>query len=270
MCIHVNKRLQLTVCFSIIITAVFLHAVTASAANNKWRPEINFELVSINDFGHGDQVFYSSYLKQSWTTPVQISNSSSHVYHPAVSRGHDNQKWIVWTQEDKIGKHLYYSVFSNQRWSKAKKINTETKDNRSASLIVDDYDMPWLAWEGADDGYSDVFWCKWNGKEWGKPVKAHRENDVPDIRPGLSLSEAGSVELSWMTYQGDKYVNAIVTLDDSKPGLRNYRQMEKRNDNGFYTKFAIPPLPSFVKKKHKAALFLRTLEGSGSVPVDHF
>jgi hypothetical protein len=225
------------------------------------------ELVFSADLGNGEQIFSSSYSDDDWTIPVQISDSSNFVFHPVISKGPDLKKWVVWTVADTGGKFLYYSVYNGSRWSRAKKIITEIKDNRSAALIVDNANTPWLAWEGAGKKYSDVFWSRWHGSGWDAPVKAHAENNVPDVQPELALDASGNIVLSWQTFLDGKYVTASRVLNGTR-GLISVS--EKKMKEKIHEQVRLPALPAFIKESHKATLFIKTKTGSESVPLHRF
>jgi hypothetical protein len=242
-----------------------------SAESMDTTPELQgLQLVFTADYGKGEQVFYSSYKKNDWTIPVQISESKNFVFHPVSSMGSDGKKWTLWTQADKKGKFLYYSVFSNSRWSLAKKIDTRMNDNRAATLVVDNNNIPWIAWLGEEKKYTDVFWTRWNGSGWDSPVKAHADNKVPDVQPQLALDDSGHVRLSWQTFIDGKYVVVSKTWDEQQRRLEKLARPGKSITKKIKEQVQLPPLPAFIKEPHKATLFIKTTVGTESVPLIHF
>ena len=165
----------------------------------------NIQLVWSADYGQGDQVFYSSYEKNTWTTPVQLSDSTEMVFHSAISSGDDGKIWAVWTRQDKKKSFLEFTVYNSSKWTKPSKIDTGMDSNKAVTIIVDKNNIAWIAWTGIEKMYSDVFWSRWNGQGWDLPVKIHADNNVPDIKPTLALSDSGQVFLSWKTFANGQY-----------------------------------------------------------------
>jgi hypothetical protein len=262
--IVVSEPLILTVCslFLLLFTPV-VHAENTEPLSTLQE----LQLVFSADYGSGEQIFFSSYQKNNWTIPVQISDSPNFVFHPVSGIGSDGKIWVVWTQADNKGKFLYYSVFSNSRWSQSKKIETQMKDNRSATLIVDTDNIPWLAWLAVEKTYSDVFWSRWNGSGWDSPIKAHADNNVPDIQPGFSLQESGRIRLSWQTFVDVGYVTASKIWDQQQSQLEQSVAAAKNAEKKIQERVELPALPSFIKEPHKATLFIKTDVRAEAVPL---
>lgn len=254
---------------TIVLFLTFLFSAPAYSEGGEGKSMQAVELVYTDSHTDGEQVFYSIFEKNRWTRPVQISNSSNYVFHPVVSSGPDRKKWVIWAQDDGDGTFLYYSVNNGARWSQARRITTGINDNRSATLVVDKSNTPWLAWTGVEKKYSDVFWSRWHGKGWETPVRAHEENEVPDVEPALALDAAGGVLLSWRTFSSGKYITASRLLKKPSKGLEQMAGSEKALRKAIPKRSDFPEFPSFVKD-HKASVFLKTSEGSQSIPLSRF
>lgn len=222
---------------------------------------------SASNYGRGEQIYFSSYKKNRWDNPVQLSDSSDMVFQPACSFGFDGTGWVVWARQDNQGIFLQFSVYSDSLWMDAVTIDTGMNNNKAVTIIVDRDNVPWIAWTAIDDKYPDVFWSKWNGKRWEVPVRAHDHNSVPDVQPALSLDETGKVVLSWQTFAGGKY----MTMSQCWNGKQWQAVSNKPNNEirqkllqGWKGEFSFP---DFVEDPRKAMLFIQGKNEAGSFPL---
>ncbi|MBU1650473.1 MAG: hypothetical protein KKF37_14105 [Proteobacteria bacterium] len=232
------------------------------------KQEQDTELVwSAKNYGQGEQIYYSSFKKNKWTTPVQLSHSTDLVFQPASSSGTDGKVWVVWSRQDNSGSFMQFSVYSASKWTPPRQINTGMDNNKAVTVVVDRDDTPWIAWTAIDDMYPDIFWSRWNGQEWDLPLKAHKENKVPDIQPALTLDESGHVNLSWQTYLDGKYmvVSQIWTgkqwqtvQNESGKNIRKKLMQENKKTLS---------IPDFVEDPRKATFFIKGNDGAGSIPL---
>ena len=229
--------------------------------------EDEVKLVWSADYGHGEQVFFSSFEKNTWTSPVQLSDSTELVFHSAISSGDDGRIWAVWSRQDKKKSFLEFTIFSSSKWVKPRKINTGLDNNKSVTVIVDKNNIPWIAWAGVEDKYPDVFWSRWNGQRWDLPVKVHADNDVPDINPALVLDDSGYINLSWQTFADGKYVTVSKTWDGQQWQVSSL-DSEKVEINTIFAEHKIMPnIPEFINDRRRATFFIKGNDGAGSIPL---
>ncbi len=180
------QAVSLIVCFLLVL---IMSRMSFAGPEEQTVALQNLQIVWSADYGKGEQIFVSSFKNKDWSVPVQVSEAKGFVFHPALSVGKDGKQWVLWANTNKKGKTLYFSTASSGLWSKPQAIDTGLKENRNVTVMVDADQTPWIAWTAADKKYSDVFWSRWNGQKWEKPVKAHSDNDVPDLRPELILDK---------------------------------------------------------------------------------
>lgn len=221
-------------------------------------------LVWSAEHGRGEQVYFSRYDRGSWSPPVQLSDDVALVFQPVVGSGSDGKVWAVWSRQDTDGSHLHYCVGNSGKWEKPRHLDTGMSSNTSAAVVVDRNNTPWLTWTGIDDTYPDIFWSRWNGKGWSAPVKAHEENNVPDLHPSLVLDEAGNVLLSWQTYAKGKYVSVTRSWDGHQwqtASSEAVTNMRLKSSN--FVRREIAPVPAFIADSRKATMHIK-YNGSAS------
>ena len=216
---------------------------------------------------HGEQIYYSSYEKEKWLAPVQLSDSADLVFQPAVGSGSDGKTWVVWSRQDKNGSFLQFTVYNSSCWTKPLQIDTGMNNNKAVTIIVDRHNIPWIAWTAIENIYPDIFWSRWNGQGWDLPVKAHSENEVPNLQPTLALDELGNITLSWLTYNNRKY----VTVSQVWAG-RQWQMAPNESEKNIQEKIiqgckAIVLVPDFVEDHRKATLFIRKKDSACSLPL---
>ena len=258
-------RWAITVLFCYLFIVLFAQNCFAQIQKESVQ-EQDIQLVWSANHGQGEQVFFSTYTDNQWTIPVQISNSSDFVFKPVSSVGNDGKIWVLWTQNTEKGNFLQFTV-RNSKWSEVQQIYTGMDNNRAVTVIVDANSTPWIAWTGTEESYSDVFWSRWNGQGWSKPVKAHADNNVPDVHPVLAINDSGHIVLSWQTYANEKYVTLSQYWDD-----RQWQQIPQGLDVTIEIKKIcsskeLPPVPDFIKEPHKATFFVKTTDGAVSIPL---
>ncbi|MFH2122646.1 MAG: hypothetical protein ABIJ50_04095 [Pseudomonadota bacterium] len=211
----------------------------------------------------GEQVYFSSYEKGRWTTPVQLSDSGDLAFHPTVSSGVDGRLWVVWTREDEKGSFLQFSTFNSSLWTKPRQIDTGMNNNKSATIVVDRNNSAWIAWTSVTEIYSDIYWSRWDGVQWAKPIKAHADNKVPDLNPILSLDDSGQIILSWQTFANGKYMTVSQKFD---------KKQWKNTSNVYRESLAtkqknLPHPPDFIKEFRKATISVKENGSSWSTPL---
>jgi hypothetical protein len=259
------SRLYLLILWSFFVLS---SSVSSAQTPEPIGQEQDVKLVwSASNYGHGEQIYYSSYKKNSWDNPVQLSDSTDMVFQPACSFGFDGKVWVVWSRQDKKGSFLQFSVSSDSRWMEPVTIDTGMSNNKAATIIVDRDNVAWIAWTAIDDQYPDVFWSKWKGKRWEIPVRAHDLNSVPDVQPALSLNEAGNVILSWQTFAGGKYVTLSQGWNGKQWQAVSHQPGEEIRQKLLQGEKGRVPVPTFVEDPRKATLFIKGKNEAGSFPL---
>jgi len=229
--------------------------------------QAHYSLVWTADYDEGEQVFFSSDEQKHWSLPVQVSSATGMVFHAVSSSGSDGNKWAVWSEQNERGSFLLFSVNNSNRWLPSRRIETGMTNNKFSSMVVDTKNNPWIAWTASKESYSDIFWCKWNGNRWGRVVKAHSDNNVPDINPSLVLSESGDVLLSWKTIKDGGYVTVSQVWDGSNWNMVSEEIIEKSTMNIISAATTLSLPKNFDEDPRKTSLSIKSIEGAISVPL---
>lgn len=259
------RRGATVLCFVAVLLST--QVLSAQPSGNSVRND-ELKLVWTADYGQGEQVYFSSYEKESWSAPVQLSDSTDLVFQSAVSSGADGRIWVIWARQDKKRSFLEFTMYDSSRWSKPQAIETGIDRNKAVTVLVDQDNTPWIAWTGIVNMYPDIFWSRWNGQAWTPPVKAHADNNVPDIHPILSLDDSGHILLSWQTISSNKYITVAQVWDGRQWQAVSKQEAEKQLlKTAELGKKTIPSIPEFIQDSRKATLFIRGNDGSVSMPL---
>ena len=223
-------------------------------------------LVWTAKYDDNEQVFFSQYLKDKWTIPVQISSGASTKFHATGTIARNGVVWIAWTQVDKKGNFLYLASIRNGVFAKAKKINTDMVDNREATIAIDGSNRVLLAWTAIDKNYPDIFWLIRNGQKWSKTKKVHINNNVPDGGPSLITDENANIFLSWKTYSDGASVGRFKKLTGGF--WQDDVQYEKWYNTIMKTRRKhTPKLPKSVWEAGNATYLFMDSYGAGVLPA---
>jgi hypothetical protein len=273
MAIFVTKKLHIAYsipCIAVSILLLLLHSAIASEIDPSDPPKQDVKLIWAENYGQGEQIYFSSYENNTWQSPLQLSNSLELVFHASVSSGTDGKIWAVWTSKEKEVSFLEWSVSDSSKWSKPRRIYNGLDTNKAATIIVDTNNIPWLAWAGVQNKYPDIFWSRWNGKGWDPPVKAHEDNKVPDLAPKLILDGIGRIVLSWQTFANGQYVTVYKVWDGYKWQQEPDLLTMKKSMSTFSKSKRFPDIPNFIKDTGKATYFIKETYGAGSIPLSDF
>ncbi len=152
-----------------------------------------------------DHIHYQRFSGEAWTHKVRVSEENMANLHPSVDSGTDGITWIVWTGVTGTGSSLFFSMFDGTDWSYPQEINTGFQSNTSPCVVVDGDNTPWIVWAGLNGVDDDIFLSKWNGYVWQTPEMVNLENDVPDIRPTISINADNHPTITWFSFEGDTY-----------------------------------------------------------------
>lgn len=255
--------------FFIFSTLVFLLSVNNSIALSKEKPHTfdTLNLVWTANYGEeGEQVYTSSFAKKKWSIPVQISKTSEYVFHSTGTVAEDGSLWVVWTESEKKKKHLYFSTNKEGQWSKPSQIVTGMDDNRNVTIVTDSDGQPFLAWTGVDKKYSDIFWSRIVQGAWSIPLKAHDQNNVPDVDPALWFTADGDIALSWQTFTEGSPVTAFLQWDGKSWVKKKQRFRESHSKIQRLRSESLPLIPKFIQEQHKTEFFFKDKYGTGTIP----
>jgi hypothetical protein len=245
---------RLFLCFM----AVFLLLTTAQAREN----QVDVYIAWTGRVGSHEQVFLSHLEGGHWSKALQLSNSRTMAFWPAVASDGQGRTWAVWSQYDRADgetSSLYYiRKTGSSPWSRPERINTGLKKNSKAELVVDGHGVVWLAWEGIDDMYPDIYVSSWSASGWTTPRKMHQPNRVPDINPRLMTDEQGAVCLTWKTFTENGYRPLAARLSDTGwMHVAGDCSLLKQSMQAEVRALRLPSFAAFVEDARQGRVFLR-------------
>jgi len=256
----------------LIVNLLLSHGLCAQITkSSKQEQEQDIKLVwAAQNYGQGEQIYFSNLSKNNWSPPIQLSHNSDLVFQPASSAGTDGKIWVVWSVQNDNGSFLQFTVFGSSGWMPSTQIDTGINNNKAVTMVVDRHNVPWMAWTAVTDMYPDIYWSRWDGREWQPPVRAHDENTVPDTQPALTLDESGNMKLSWQTYRDGRYRTMSQIWDGQRwqavanNSAETIQMKWLKEDKGRFL------VPRFVEDPRKASLFMRRSDGAGSISLSLF
>ena len=150
-------------------------------------------------------IYFTERINQKWSNPKRLSFSKNPEVMPTLISNKKGEIWVVWTELLNIGGKLQFSLFKNGRWMPPQQIRTNTTSDMAPSTIVDQNGDVWLAWSGTDMGDDEIYSSRWHNGRWGEPMRVNADDGWPDVLPQMSLTEEGTLKISWSGYDGKKY-----------------------------------------------------------------
>ena len=209
-------------------------------------------------------LYFSTQDGGEWSNPEVISASPLPDILPALGSNSRGDVWLVWTQLEDVTGSLKFRRRVNGEWLAVETFVTDLKTDMAPALIVDSKGILWLAWSGVADQDDDIYYSRWLGTKWAEPALAHPDNSVPDVLPELTLSSQGNPQLSWQSYDGEKYVTMVREWDGKQWGLlRDHDMLMQRSvrQHQLYDS-AMKDLPVFISDFSQASLLLKGTPGS--------
>jgi hypothetical protein len=122
---------------------------------------------------------------------------------------------IVWVENAKRDNRLMsITKQPSGKWSRPLIIASSKNELSSPSLMRAPDGSSFVAWASDESGDDDIYFARYSDAKWSSAKVAHGENRVPDILPTLSVSNDGSIALSWRTF-----VNPNIGYEDKLMNL---------------------------------------------------
>jgi hypothetical protein len=108
--------------------------------------------------------------------------------------------------------------------------------------------LTWSAFDGEDD---EILWSlRQPSGRWWPPIRAHDDNQVPDITPALLASEE-RVFLAWSRFEAGEYRTRLAVFEGS-----GFRELGWVGEGGML-------FPEFVENSGPPVLLLRNVRRPG-------
>lgn len=203
------------------------------------------EIVWSQTDGLRDEIYYSMTEEGEWEPPEKLTDNNSNNLHPAFAAAPNGSRWVFWSAVQHDGISIEYLVGQDGEWSAPRTINMEEISSAIApSVLIDKANTVWLVWAGNDGrGQDEIYWSRYRAAEakWQKPQRINTANQVPDIRPEISLNEQGQMEVRWQGFRAGAYKKLISLWSGAAWSPEQEEKQEEKQEEE-----EKPVLPEFV------------------------
>lgn len=187
------------------VMAVLLAAVPAAAGQQR------MELVWSQSDGLRQEIYASSCKDGAWSDPVKITNGDANKLHPVLEVAPDGTEWAFWSAVDRDGISIEYATGKDGTWSEPKKMELHQSSAITPSVLIEDNGTVWLVWAGNDGGQDEIYSSRYLNAAWEEAKTVHPANQVPDIKPEISRSSQGQIEVQWIGVRSGRYKQLFST-----------------------------------------------------------
>jgi len=142
---------------------------------------------------HND-VYYLKYDGNSWSQPVNLSDTPTPSYYIDMALDPQGNPHIVWEEADSWDaqeKEIYYTYFDGTSWQSPVNLsNSPELDSSLPSLAIDSQARVHLVWSEGDfsDSKYDLFYLRKTSAGWQGPVSLNRGDCHRYIRAGAKIA----------------------------------------------------------------------------------
>ena len=215
-------------------------------------------LVWAADRGQGFDLFTAVQEKNGWGPSTRLVDGPEADITPACTVDQGGHLWLVWIVRDREGRsQLRYRIDALGRKPREGRIVTGFDDNYAPVVLIDREGTGWVAWASYTGSSDDVFASRFDGAGWSAPLRVHAANDQPDVKPFLSLSGDGRVQVTWLGLREGGYQRFQVQWNGT--GFLGERVVaDKTWEQGMHKHLRrkAPPLPRETRAQGMVTAFL--------------
>ena len=225
-------------------------------------------LVWAADRGQGFDLFTAVQEKNGWGPSTRLVDGPEADITPACTVDQGGRLWLVWIVRDREGRsQLRYRIDALGRKPREGRIVTGFDDNYAPVVLIDREGTGWVAWASYTGSSDDVFASRFDGAGWSAPLRVHAANDHPDVKPFLSLSGDGRVQVTWLGLREGGYQRFQVQWNGT--GFLGERVVaDKTWEQGMHKHLRrkAPPLPRETRAHGMVTAFLPANREIQAVP----
>jgi hypothetical protein len=141
-----------------------------------------------------NDIYLSSNQGGSWSTPINVSNTSGQSIHPALEADHLGRLHLVYADNSTGNNEIYYQCYQSGAWLDTLNLsrNTGLSDFPSIGAYGDDV---YVCWEDKTSGNYRIFRRFWNGTTWST-ADTLTSASVSSRHPSLSCPASWDVQFS--------------------------------------------------------------------------
>ena len=148
-----------------------------------------------------------------WQTIEVVYRSRERNFSPSVGSNQNGDITVVWSATSTIRSIVRSISFQNDGWQSAQIVSNQGGEATTPAIIFDSNDIAFITWVSDHNGLDDVFYRQFDQENnaWTDIEQVNEQNEVPDIRPNLSLTQAGEIIVGWRSISKESGV--YVDLD---------------------------------------------------------
>ena len=147
-------------------------------------------------------------LKQNnqWSAPEQIEESDNLLVVPTLSVDKGGDIHAAWTERNEDQGRIRYKIKRNGSWGPSQELMTDTASDMAPASTIDASGILWLVWSGTNETGDDIYFSRWIDDHWQTPERVNEKDEWPDILPSIAVDAQNQITVSWLGYNGDRYV----------------------------------------------------------------
>ena len=219
-------------------------------------------------------------LKQNnqWSAPEQIEESDKLLIVPTLSIDQGGDIHAAWTELNEDQGRIWYKVKRDGSWGSSQELTTDTSSDMAPASVIDSSGILWLVWSGTNETGDDIYFSRWIDDQWQTPERVNEKDEWPDILPSIAVDAQNQITVSWLGYNGDRYVEysaywtgknwspekaaetislkAAVTSQDASD--QDVPDFIPEGSRGSFRSGESEPIRKFVKSTHSRSTHIRS------------
>ena len=138
-------------------------------------------------------------INQQWVNEVNISNTSSTASQsPDIAIDTNNNKYIVWREDDGAGKsQAYYRSYDGAQWSAIENVSDNNGNVNKVVIDIDDNDHPYIAWNDNSTGSYEIYYRSYDGAQWSSVTNISNTTSTNSYSPTFTIDSLNQLHFAW-------------------------------------------------------------------------
>lgn len=231
----------------LFLSIAIVHNGSAVVADDK-TPGVTKDMVWSATDGLRQEIFFSSWKNNAWSTPVQVTNNNADNLAPCIDTAGDGKKYLVWLSVEGQSQEIQYAVFDGTQWSEAKTLPSLPAHPGAPFVAVDDKGVVWVVFAGNENDDDDIYSTRFINGKWSASQRVNVENESPDIDPFIEITRDKRVAVTWSGFRENTYVTLQSVWDGKKWQAETVVAEDKKSVETDDQESQMP-LPDFVTDK---------------------
>jgi hypothetical protein len=148
-------------------------------------------------------IYVSSFDGSSWSTPQQVTSSSTDEVSPYMAVDSLGKVWVFYCKRGEESAEIWGSYYTGSSWMESGPISGTQKHAYKPSAGVDEDGNIWVAYHSTDNGNAHIFVNNFDGSDWSTPqqLTSSGENLFVDV----TAENGGPLWLVFQSRIGDEW-----------------------------------------------------------------